>query len=123
MFAVPSILDGKVPEGGQEPTVQDHPENLFTLLGNSYDMRVSEEATNLCPARLCERPNDRGATARLTLLADDASVVYGYLVAPDALRERLPPINDRWRNFRDSPDTGRGQAGRAQPGDRATGRR
>ena len=109
VFAVPSMLDGKVPEGGQEPTVQDHPENLFTLLGNSYDMRVSEEATNLCPARLCERPNDRGATARLTLLADDASVVYGYLVAPDALRERLPPINDRWRNFRDSPDTGRGQ--------------
>ena len=123
VFAVPSILDGKVPEGEQEPTVQDHPENLFTLLGNTYDMRVSEEATNLCPARLCERPNDRGATARLTLLADDASVVYGYLVAPDALRERLPPINDRWRNFRDSPDTGRGQARRAQPGDRATGRR
>ena len=110
VFAVPAILDGKVPEGGQEPTVQDHPENLFTLLGNSYDMRVSEEATNMCPARLCERPNDRGATARLTLLADDASVVYGYLVAPDALRDRLPPINDRWRNFRDSPDTRRGQA-------------
>ena len=110
VFSVPSILDGKVSEDGQEPTVQDHPENLFTLLGNSYEMRVSEEATNLCPARLCERPNDRGATARLTLLADDASVVYGYLVAPDALRERLPPINDRWRNFRDSPDTGRVQS-------------
>jgi hypothetical protein len=108
--SVPSILDGKVPEPGQEPTVQDHPENLFTLLGNTYDMRVSEEATNLCPARLCERPNERGATARLTLLADDASVVYGYLVAPDTLRDQLPPINDRWRNFRDSPDTGRGQA-------------
>jgi hypothetical protein len=110
VFSVPAMLDGKVPEPGQEPTVQDHPENLFTLLGNTYDMRVSEEATNLCPARLCERPNDRGATARLTLLADDASVVYSYLVAPDALRERLPPVNDRWRNFRDSPDTKRGQA-------------
>jgi hypothetical protein len=110
VFAVPAILDGKIPEGGQEPTVQDHPENLFTLLGNSYDMRVSEEATNLCPVHLCERPNDRGATARLTLLADDTSVVYEYLVAPDALRDRLPPINDRWRNFRDSPDTRPGQA-------------
>lgn len=110
VYAVPAILDGKVPEGGQQPTVQDHPENLFTLLGNRYDMRVSEEATNLCSARLCERPNDRGATARLTLLADDASVVYEHLVAPDALRDRLPAINDRWRNFRDSPDSGRGQA-------------
>jgi hypothetical protein len=110
VFAVPAILDGKVPEDGQEPTVQDHPENLFTLLGNTYDMRVSEEATNLCPVRLCERPNDRGATARLTLLADDASVVYEHMVAPDALRERLPAINDRWRNFRDSPDRWRGPA-------------
>ena len=91
VFSVPSILDGKVPEPGQEPTVQDHPENLFTLLGHTYEMRVSEEATNLCPARLCERPNDPGGTARLTQLADDASVVYEYLVAPDALRERLPP--------------------------------
>jgi hypothetical protein len=90
--------------------VQDHPTNLFTLLGHTYEMRVSEEATNLCPARLCDRPNDRGATARLTLLADDASVVYAHLVAPEALRERLPPINDRWRHFRDSPDTRRGQA-------------
>ena len=88
--------------------MQDHPENLFTLLGRTYEMRVSEEATNLCPARLCERPNDPGGAARLTQLADDASIVYSYLVAPDALRERLPSINDRWRNFRDSE--GRGQA-------------
>jgi hypothetical protein len=115
VFAVPAMLDGKLPEDGQEPTVHDHPENLFTLLGNTYDMRVSEEASNLCPARLCERPNDRGATARLTLLADDASVVYSYLVAPDALRDRLPPINDRWRNFRDSPDTGPGRAPTPNP--------
>ena len=88
--------------------MQDHPENLFTLLGHTYEMRVSEEATNLCPARLCERPNDPGGAARLTQLADDASIVYSYLVAPDALRERLPSINDRWRNFRDSE--GRGEA-------------
>jgi Sulfatase len=107
VFSVPSMLDGKLPGPEREPTVQDHPENLFTLLGNTYAMRISEEATDLCPARLCQRPNDRGRTARLTLLADDASVVYGYLVAPDALRDRLPSINDRWRNFRDAPDTGR----------------
>jgi hypothetical protein len=109
VFSVPSILDGKVPESGQKPTVQDHPTNLFTLLGHTYDMRVSEEATNLCPTRLCDRPNDRGATGRLRLLADDASVVYEHLIAPDALRDRLPPVNDRWRNFRDSPATSRGR--------------
>jgi hypothetical protein len=109
VFSVPSILDGKVPKAGQEPTVQDHPDNLFTLLGHTYEMRVSEEATNLCPARLCERPNDRGAAARLTLLADDAIVIYEYLVAPEALRDQLPSISDRWRNFRDAGQTDRGR--------------
>jgi hypothetical protein len=110
VFSVPSILDGKLPEPGQEPAVHDHPDNLFTLLGHTYEMRVSEEATNLCPAGLCERPNDPGGTARLAQLVDDASVVYEYLVAPNALRDRLPAINDRWRNFRESAR--RGQAPR-----------
>jgi hypothetical protein len=113
VFSVPSILDGKVPKAGQEPAVQDHPDNLFTLLGDTYEMRVSEEATNLCPAKLCERPNDPGGTARLAQLADDASVVYQYLVTPNALRDRLPSINDRWRNFRDSPGRGRALPGNA----------
>jgi hypothetical protein len=107
VFSVPSILDGKVPEAGQEPAVSDHPANLFTLLGHTYEMRISEEATNLCPADLCERPNDPGGSARLTQLADDASIVYSYLVAPNALRDRLPAINDRWRNFRESGERGR----------------
>ena len=107
VFSVPSILDGRLPRAGREPTVQDHPENLFTLLGRTYEMRISEEATNLCPGDLCERPNDPGGTARLTQLVDDTSVVYQYLVAPDALRERLPSINDRWRNFRESEGRGR----------------
>jgi hypothetical protein len=108
VFSVPSVLDGKVPHAGQEPTVQDHPDNLFTLLGHNYEMRISEEATNLCPSGLCERPNDPGGSARLSLLADDASVVYQYIVAPDSMREDLPSINDRWRNFRDSDGHGRG---------------
>ena len=115
VFAVPSILDGNVPEPGQEPTVEDHPNNLFALLGRRYEMRISEEATNLCPEDLCERPNDPGGTAQLTLLADDASIVYAYLVAPDALRNRLPSITDRWRNFRDSAEAGRGQAAPPNP--------
>jgi hypothetical protein len=119
VFSVPSVLDGKVPHAGQEPTVQDHPDNLFTLLGHTYRMRISEEATNLCPSGLCEHPNDPGGSARLTLLAEDASVVYQYLVAPDSMREQLPSINDRWRNFRDSQ--GHGQGPRNQVISRLTG--
>ena len=41
-------------------TYGDHPRSLFTLLGSSYEMHVSEPWTNLCPDSLCE-----GATESL----------------------------------------------------------
>jgi hypothetical protein len=107
-YSVPSILDGKFPEAGQSPTVQDHPDNLFTLLGHTYDMDVSEEATNLCPADLCNRPNEGSASDQFNVLVSDVSVVFEYLIAPDAMREDLPPISDRWRDFRNI-ETGPGK--------------
>jgi hypothetical protein len=100
-FSIPSILDGQVPDPSDDPTVQGHPNNLFTLLGHTYDIRSSEEVTNLCPPGVCERPNEGSAGDKISLLADDVFVVYQYLVAPKNLRESLPSIDDRWRNFRD----------------------
>ena len=47
--SVPSILTGRYPEPPQLPFVQDHPENLFTLLAGAYRMHVSESSTKLCP--------------------------------------------------------------------------
>ena len=112
VFSVPSVLDGKVPEPGQEPTVQDHPEQpLHAARPHLRDARLGGGDEPLPGARCASGPTTPAATARLTQLADDASVVYQYLVAPDSLRDQLPSINDRWRNFRDSP--GRGQATRA----------
>lgn len=105
-FSVPSILDGQLPEPDDDPTVQGHPNNLFTLLGNVYDIRTSEEVTNLCPPGVCERPNEGSTGDKLSLLADDVLVLYEYFLAPDALREDLPSIGDRWRNFRDDEASG-----------------
>ena len=100
VFSVPSILDGKLPRKGQQPIVQDHPNNLFTLLGRTYQMNVAEEATNLCPPGLCRETNAKGFGARLRELADDVSVVYEYLVLPASYRKDLPQITDTWAGFR-----------------------
>jgi hypothetical protein len=51
--AVPAILTGQLPHKGELPTLDDHPHNLFTLLGKSYDMHVVEPVTRLCPERYC----------------------------------------------------------------------
>jgi hypothetical protein len=98
--SVPSILDGRYPRKGLIPTVDDHPGNLFTLLGSSYEMNVAEEATNLCPRGLCHSTNRRSFGGRMRLLASDVSVVYSHLVVPDRIRDELPPINDTWTGFR-----------------------
>jgi hypothetical protein len=53
--AVPAILTGRMPGPGGLPTFEEHSENLFTLLGGSYDFSVHESVTHLCPDNLCPR--------------------------------------------------------------------
>jgi hypothetical protein len=66
--AVPALLTGRYPVGGKPPLGPD-PENLFTLLGGSYDLHVKEQVTRLCPDELCPR----GASAGVGTLVDDAT--------------------------------------------------
>jgi hypothetical protein len=52
-----------------------HPRNLFTLLGRRYRMKVSQEATDLCPRDLCEDASGESAAARDRALASDLGLV------------------------------------------------
>lgn len=55
-FAVPSILTGSTPRRGQSADFRGHPRNIFTLFhAQGYRLKVSEEATSLCPYRSCRR--------------------------------------------------------------------
>jgi hypothetical protein len=96
--AVPAILTGQNPKPGLLPVAQDHPDNIFTLLGSRYGMDAYESVTQLCPEKLCERRHDSFA-GRITSLADDLEVVYGDLVLPKRLEARLPSVTDTWQNF------------------------
>ncbi len=52
--AVPPILTGRYPDAvGLLPTVEEHPDNLFTLLRGTYALHVQESVTRLCPSDLC----------------------------------------------------------------------
>lgn len=52
-FAVPAMLDSKLPTFKNKPILRDHPENLFTALEERVEIDVRETITSLCPARLC----------------------------------------------------------------------
>ncbi len=53
--AVPSILSGQIGEPYGLPTLRNHPDNLFTLLGDVYAFDVHEEKTRMCPQNFCAR--------------------------------------------------------------------
>jgi hypothetical protein len=54
-WAVPSMLTGRYPAEDLVPIVSQYPDNLFTLLGQSYRyrMRVFEGMSQLCPPVTC----------------------------------------------------------------------
>jgi len=103
--AVPVILTGQKPVKGALPIYSDHPNNLFTLLGSRYRMRVTESQTRLCPQRLCKRKHGDTAS-RLSSLYSDVRIVYLHLVTPPSLEDRLPVIDESWGDFGSASTTG-----------------
>ncbi len=97
-FALPAILTGRYPERGRLPTVDDHPDNLFTLFGSRYRLDVIEPLTSLCPASLCpvEPP---GILAWLGAVLRDLRIVWLQTVLPDDLTRSLPPVTQTWADF------------------------
>jgi hypothetical protein len=90
--AVPSILDGRISPDGSLPTYSDHPRNLFTLLGSEVPVHSYEALTSMCPPDVCAEASHHPLAQAL----EDASIVYGHRLLPEALREGLPPIDNSW---------------------------
>ncbi len=59
--AVPALLAGTFPDPRLGPTWKDHPRSVFTYLAElGYEMHAREEATTVCPPRLCKRTRNYG---------------------------------------------------------------
>jgi Sulfatase len=99
--AVPAILAGKYPDlkKKQMPYLRDFPVNLFTLLGNKYEMRVWEQVTQLCPSQMCKQQSQKPFTERMRSLLLDSAVVYLHLIFPEDWKVMLPSISTSWGDF------------------------
>lgn len=54
--SIPVLMTGRLPEDATAetfPIYADYPDNLFTLLADTYDIRASEYSSDLCPSSLC----------------------------------------------------------------------
>jgi hypothetical protein len=100
--AQPAIFDGNLPSKDKLPTSADHPNSIFTLFAKTHRLNVSEEATTVCPPKLCEASNsqaDQPYGDRLSSMTDDLSVVWLHVVAPPKLESELPSVSENWGNF------------------------
>ena len=100
--SVPTIQSGLDPASGALPTSIDYPRNLFTLLGGTYDMDVTETITQLCPTTVCAQvsaESNNGWLPALGRALEDASVVYGHATLPPGLRAGLPGVDQSWGGF------------------------
>jgi len=78
-FAVPALLTGNRPDDGDSADASTHPENLFTLLGGTYRLDVTERITRLCPTSLCGEDGggvERDGGVDLSDLLAEATQVY-----------------------------------------------
>jgi hypothetical protein len=104
-YAVPAILDGRFPRKDHLPVAADHPQNIFTLLGGSYQLHVREDATAICPHTLCTDEDRGNFGERMESLWDDLSLVYAHLLLPDNLERDLPSVTETWGDFNEGAGT------------------
>ncbi|MCI0415827.1 sulfatase-like hydrolase/transferase [bacterium] len=98
--AVPSILTGKYPVRTLLPTLTDHPENLFTLLAGSHELRVFESVTSLCPEKLNKiKATSTGKSSVVKAICLDAVAVYLQLIVPPPYSSSLPDVSSTWGDF------------------------
>lgn len=97
-WAVPALVTGKYPvQPNAVPTRRYYPDNLFTMLSDSYRMTVFGRFLQLCPGNTCAY--DLDVQDSLGELAADLGIAYLHIVAPSALESLLPPIVGDWKEF------------------------
>lgn len=82
--AVPALLTGTRPSDGNLPLARDHPDSLFTLLGGTYELDVTEAVTRVCPTNLCDVERTPGEFGLRDLLDDAADVLRSQVSLSDA---------------------------------------
>lgn len=98
--AEPAIVDGNLPEEDRQPIPSDHPNSIFSLLGKTHRMNVSEEASNVCSRELCSDTRlDEAYGSRLSSMSEALGLVWLHLVSPPDMESDLPSLSENWGNF------------------------
>ena len=98
VLAIPAILTGRYPDTYRMPHHGEYPDNLFTWLGEDYDLHVQEAVSAMCPTNMCSTERLPPARRRWQAMMQDVSAIYLNMTANRLLPE-LPAINQSWEGF------------------------
>jgi hypothetical protein len=81
-FAAPAMLSGRYPQHAVAAHYLAYPQNLFTMLAGSYQLRVFETISELCPPQLCTEGGIGRPTGLYPMLHDTAHIAK-QIVSPN----------------------------------------
>ncbi|MBS0202375.1 MAG: sulfatase-like hydrolase/transferase [Planctomycetes bacterium] len=96
--AVPAILTGNFPDGARAPTLEQYPQNLFTLVNatREYQLTAFEPLTRLCPEDNTQARPASNPWSELILLATTMGSVYLKDIVPADVPVETPRIPRVW---------------------------
>ena len=81
-WAMPAMLTGRYPAKVKAPSWTEYPDNLFTLFGRYYDLRVYETISQLCPPQRCRYSDGHLDQAGLGAVLAETARSYRKLISP-----------------------------------------
>ncbi|HEU4916035.1 MAG TPA: sulfatase-like hydrolase/transferase [Acidimicrobiia bacterium] len=97
--ALPMILTGNRAQPEAIPALGDYPDNLFTLLEGTYEIRATEDLTDLCPSSACSSLEPSTWQERWRGMASDLRIVALHVLLPSTMTAGLAPIDQSWADF------------------------
>jgi Sulfatase len=81
-WAMPAMLTGNYPAKVKAPSYTEYPDNLLTLFGKSYELKVYETISQLCPPSRCRSTAGNLDRIGLRAVLGDSARVYKELISP-----------------------------------------
>jgi hypothetical protein len=81
-WAMPAMLTGNYPAKVKAPSYTEYPDNMLTLFGKSYDLKVYETISQLCPPSRCRSTAGNVDRVGLRAVLGDSARVYKEIVSP-----------------------------------------
>jgi hypothetical protein len=81
-WAMPAMLTGNYPAKVKAPSYTEYPDNMLTLFGRYYDLKVYETISQLCPPSRCRSTAGNLDRVGLRAVLGDSARVFKEIVSP-----------------------------------------